>query len=125
MSEDYNVESILLLPQGRKGPKFLAYPNFNLFLKWNDSFIYSVTTAYLATRLNGYPEYLSEQPENILNKEQMIQLQQILSELEFDVGGLDGILGAKTRQAVRSLQILLGLPADSWPTLELLTLLTN
>ncbi len=125
MSEDYNVESILLLPQGRKGPKFLAYPNFNLFLKWNDSFIYSVTTAYLATRLSGYPEYLSEQPENILNKEQMIQLQQILSELEFDVGGLDGILGAKTRQAVRSLQILLGLPADSWPTLELLTLLTN
>ena len=87
--------------------------------------VYSVTTAYLATRLNGYPEYLSEQPENILNKEQMIQLQQILIELEFDVGGLDGILGAKTRQAVRSLQILLGLPADSWPTLELLTLLTN
>ncbi|MEO1746334.1 MAG: peptidoglycan-binding domain-containing protein, partial [Pseudomonadota bacterium] len=32
----------------------------------------------------------------------------------------DGILGAGTRAAVRQEQIRLGLPADSWPTRELL-----
>ena len=34
---------------------------------------------------------------------------------------LDGILGIKSRSAVREMQIKFGLPADSWPTAELLT----
>ena len=124
--EEYKkIKASLILPQGKKGPKFLAYPNFNLFLKWNDSFIYSVTAAYLANRLKGDKEYISEQPEQILNKEEMIKLQFYLSELGLDVGGLDGILGAKTRQAVRNIQLLLGFPADSWPTLELLSALSD
>ena len=55
----------------------------------------------------------------------MVRLQLHLTELGFDVGGVDGILGAKTRQAVRNLQLLLGYPADSWPTLELLNDLDN
>ena len=37
----------------------------------------------------------------------------------YDVGKVDGILGRKTRQSVRSIQIKLGLPADSWPTADL------
>jgi peptidoglycan hydrolase-like protein with peptidoglycan-binding domain len=37
-----------------------------------------------------------------------------------DVGGVDGILGAMTRVAVRKEQQRLGLPADSWPTRQLL-----
>jgi peptidoglycan hydrolase-like protein with peptidoglycan-binding domain len=36
------------------------------------------------------------------------------------VGGIDGILGTNTRDAVRREQIRLGLPADGWPTLNLL-----
>jgi hypothetical protein len=36
------------------------------------------------------------------------------------VGRIDGILGLKSRQAVRDMQIKLKLPADSWPTAELL-----
>ena len=44
----------------------------------------------------------------------------------FDVGKVDGILGAKTRQSVRSVQLEYGFSADSWPTNELLKmLLTN
>ena len=37
-----------------------------------------------------------------------------------DVGGIDGILGRMTRDAVQKEQIRLGLPADAWPTEELL-----
>jgi len=36
------------------------------------------------------------------------------------VGNIDGILGSMTRNAVQAEQIRLGLPADAWPTAELL-----
>ena len=55
----------------------------------------------------------------------MILLQNLLHKRGYDVGKIDGILGAKTRQSVRKLQLLYGLPADSWPNLELIERLTN
>jgi peptidoglycan hydrolase-like protein with peptidoglycan-binding domain len=36
------------------------------------------------------------------------------------VGKIDGILGARTRDAVQAEQKRLGLPADAWPTPGLL-----
>ena len=51
-----NTPSALLLPMGRDGPAFLAYPNFiNVYLDWNNSLIYSTTAGYYATRLGGAP----------------------------------------------------------------------
>ena len=109
----------LLLPQGLKGPKFLAYPNYDIYLKWNDSFIYTVTAAHLASRLGGQKKFLSSKPEKILSVEEMLKLQKILQSMGYDVGKVDGILGRKTRQSVRSIQMKLGFPADSWPTADL------
>ena len=122
-AEDIHTQATLVLPQGWKGPKFLAYPNFDIFMKWNDSFLYSTTAAYFANRINGADPYLSEGPSDILNTYQMVELQEILNALGYDVGKIDGILGAKTRQSVRIIQINLGFPADSWPTIELLNYL--
>ena len=48
------------------------------------------------------------------------ELQQILEKRGYDIGRTDGILGLKSRSAVREMQIKFGLPADSWPTAELL-----
>ncbi len=45
----------LLLPMGRNGPAFLAFPNFEVFLQWNESTVYSATAGYFATRLAGAP----------------------------------------------------------------------
>ncbi len=116
-------QATLLLPQGRKGPKFMVYPNFNVFLEWNNSLVYALAAAYLANRLKNLPVYLSQNPEPILSKSQMMQLQVFLKDLGADVGKVDGILGAKTRQAVRGLQMSIQLPPDSWPTAELLSIL--
>lgn len=113
----------LLLPMGRKGAASLAYPNFDVFLRWNQSLVYSTTAAYLATRLAGAPKAQLGQPEPGLSREQMQRLQQRLTELGYDVGAADGILGAKTRKAVRQEQLRLGLPADAWPTPALLATL--
>ena len=117
---DKNLYSTLLLPQGKNGPAFLAFKNFEVYLKWNDSFIYTVTAAHLAKRLGGAKKYKHNNPSDILDIEQMIKLQNVLRSKGYDVGKVDGILGAKTRQAVRLVQLEFGLSADSWPTKELL-----
>ncbi len=115
-----SLPASLLLPQGRKGPAFLAYPNYNIYLEWNQSFIYTTSAAYFATRLAGAPRYNAGSPDPGLNDAQMKQLQTKLQAQGYDVGKIDGILGAGTRAAVQSVQQKLGMPADAWPTPALL-----
>ncbi|TPW33607.1 lytic murein transglycosylase [Martelella alba] len=114
------LPTALLLPQGRYGPAFLAYPNFNVYLQWNQSFIYTTSVAYFATRFQGAPAYSAGKPEPGLSDAQMKKLQSILAAKGYDVGAIDGILGSGTRDAVRQEQARLGLPADGWPTSALL-----
>lgn len=111
----------LLLPQGRKGPAFLAYPNFSVLFDWNKSFVYVTTAAYFATRLEGAPAFAAGSPEPGLSGDQMADLQRRLAARGYDVGAIDGVLGALTRTAVQKEQIRLGLPADAWPTMALLS----
>jgi lytic murein transglycosylase len=111
----------LLLPMGRFGPAFLAYDNFQAYLKWNASLTYSTTAAYYATRLAGAPAMAKGSgPLAAFTMEQTKELQQYLIRAGHDVGGADGRLGTSTRNAVRAMQIKFGLPADSYPTVELL-----
>ena len=114
------LEAALLLPQGRRGPAFLAYPNFDVLFEWNLSFVYVTTAAYLATRLEGAPVFDAGEPEPGLDAEGMTELQERLVAKGHDVGGVDGILGEMTREAVQAEQERLGLPADAWPTPALL-----
>lgn len=113
----------LILPQGRKGPAFITYPNFNIYLEWNQSFIYTTSAAYFATRFGGAPAYQKGNPEPGLDTDQMMALQTKLQALGHDVGKIDGILGAGTRVAVQKEQQRVGLPADGWPTPALLAAL--
>ena len=118
-----DLPAALILPQGKDGPAFLAYPNFNVFFEWNQSFTYVLTAAYFATRLEGAPAFNAGNPSPALSDEQMRALQRKLAARGHDVGGIDGILGAGTRAAVRAEQARLGLPVDAWPTPELLNAL--
>ncbi len=115
-----NLQASLLLPQGRNGPAFLAYPNYNVFFEWNQSFVYVTTAAYFATRLEGAPVFNPGNPSPPLGEAEMKALQQKLAARGHDVGGIDGILGARTRAAVQAEQARLGFPADAWPTRDLL-----
>ncbi|MES2914143.1 MAG: lytic murein transglycosylase [Pseudomonadota bacterium] len=110
----------ILLPQGRNGPAFLAYPNYRVLFEWNKSFIYVTTAAYFATRIEGADPYATGDPDPALSLDQMIALQEKLAALGHDVGKIDGILGAGTRTAVQKEQVRLGLPADGWPSRTLL-----
>ncbi|MGE6740713.1 lytic murein transglycosylase [Allorhizobium pseudoryzae] len=117
------LPAALVLPQGRKGPAFLTYPNFAIYLEWNKSFIYTTSAAYFATRLSGAPPYLKGNPEPGLDVDQMKALQAKLDAKSHDVGEIDGILGSGTRRAVQREQQRVGMPADGWPTQALLNAL--
>ena len=116
-----NVPVGLHLPMGRNGPAFLTYPNFDVYLEWNKSLVYSTTAAYYASRLAGAPA-LSQgnAPVETLSLADMKELQQLLAKQGFDVGKIDGVIGAATRDAIRTMQVKFGLPADAYPTAELL-----
>ncbi|CDZ36734.1 Lytic murein transglycosylase [Neorhizobium galegae bv. officinalis] len=118
-----NLPAALILPQGRKGPAFLTYPNFSIYLEWNQSFIYTTSAAYFATRLSGAPTYLKGTPDQGLDDTGMKALQTKLEALGHNIGKVDGILGSGTRQAVQKEQARLGQPADGWPTQTLLSAL--
>lgn len=111
----------LVLPMGRTGPAFLAYSNFlQVYLEWNKSFVYAMTAAYLATRIDGQPQMTVRGKIRSLKLEEIKALQEELTRHGHEVGKIDGVLGAKTRMAVREGQRKLGLPADGYPTAELL-----
>ena len=116
-----NLASSVLLPMGRNGPAFMAYANFAAYTEWNNSLIYSTTAGYLATRIAGAaPMRKPAQPVAQLPFNELKQLQQLLVQAGFNVGKVDGVLGQQSRAAVKAMQIKYGLPADSWPTAELL-----
>jgi len=117
---DSGLQAAIILPQGMGGPAFIAYPNFDVFFEWNQSFTYVTTAAYFATRLEGAPRVDPGSPPPGLGQAEMKALQQKLVARGYDVGDIDGILGAGTRAAVRQEQSRLGLPEDGWPTAELL-----
>ena len=111
----------LLLPMGRLGPAFLAYENFQAFLAWNESMVYSTTAAYYATRLAGAPAVQrGRSPPPTLSAQQITELQRLLAKQGHDPGKIDGKLGGQTRKAVKQAQIKFRMPADSYPTAELL-----
>jgi lytic murein transglycosylase len=118
--KDNGLRAGLVLPMGHKGPAFLSYDNYDVYFEWNQSFIYTLTAAHLASRLAGDPAFDRRHPEEGLVGDTMKLLQQKLANLGHDVGKIDGVLGVSTREAVRKEQMRLGLPVDGWPTPALL-----
>ena len=121
------LPAALLLPMGKDGPAFLAYPNFTkAYMKWNESLVYSTTAAYLATRIAGAPVVSPGRAQvHVPSYEQVVALQNFLASKGYDVGKADGKIGAGTRAAVKAEQKKIGWPADSYPTPEFIAKLTG
>jgi hypothetical protein len=116
-----DMPASLLLPMGRTGPAFLAYANFAAYTEWNNSLIYSTTAGYLAARIAGAPPmHRPATPVAQLPFNELREMQQLLVKAGFNVGKVDGVMGQQSRIAVKAMQVKYGLPADSWPTAELL-----
>lgn len=119
-----DLPASLVLPMGRNGPAFLAYSNFDVYTQWNQSLTYALTAAHLAARMAGAPNLArTDGGVTSLTYEEIKEVQSLLKRRGYDVGEIDGKLGANTRKAVKEMQMKFGLPADSYPTADLLTAL--
>ncbi|MDP2819400.1 MAG: lytic murein transglycosylase [Polaromonas sp.] len=116
------TDAALLLPAGARGPAFLVGPNFRTILRYNNSTSYALAVGLLAQALGGGPQVQTAWPRDLqaLSRSQLLTLQTALNSRGFDSGTPDGMVGPATRTAVRRYQRSVGLPADGYPTLELL-----
>jgi membrane-bound lytic murein transglycosylase B len=104
----------IVLPQGYSGPAFMVFDNFDAIMEWNRSLSYALTTAQLADRLDGSDELAGTLEETAVSREQMMALQQVLNDMGYDAGEVDGIAGSRTESAIRAYQRAQRLPADGY-----------
>ena len=110
------LEASLLVPAGHKGPAFLAYRNFDIIMRWNNSEFYAIAVGYLADRILGQAPLSKKLPTlEDYSVADMQKLQESLNTLGFDVGEADGILGPATRKGIRGFQVKHQLIADGFP----------
>lgn len=112
----------VFLPSGHRGPAFIVMDNFRTVLAYNASTSYSLAVNLLADRFKGRGEIEGAWPrgDRPLGRHERHELQRLLTAKGHDTGGVDGIIGYNTRKAVRAYQASIGLPADGYPTHELL-----
>lgn len=116
------ADGTILLPAGARGPAFLVGPNFRAILRYNNSTSYALAVGLLAQRLADGPGVQAPWPRDLpaLSRSQLMALQTALNERGFASGTPDGMMGPATRDGLRRYQRSVGLPADGYPTLELL-----
>ena len=116
--DDGNV----LLPAGARGPAFLVGPNFRAILRYNNSTSYALAVGLLSQRLAGGPVVQAAWPRDLqpLSRSQLVAMQTSLNQQGFASGTPDGMMGPATRDGLRRYQQSVGLPADGYPTVELL-----
>ena len=115
-------DGAILMPAGVRGPAFLVGPNFRTILRYNNSTSYALAVSLLAQRIAGGPGVQGAWPRELqpLSRDQLRALQAALNDRGFPAGAADGQLGPATRQALRAWQRGQGLPADGYPTPDIL-----
>lgn len=115
-------DAAILLPAGARGPAFLVGNNFRTILRYNNATSYALAVNLLAQRLAGGAAVQATWPRALqpLSRSQVLALQKALNAQGFDCGTPDGLAGPATQRALRRYQTSLGLPADGFPTLDLL-----
>ena len=111
----------LLLPMGRNGPAFLAYQNFQVYLA-----VELVAGLFDHRRLSRDAarrrrrRSAAATAATCSTRAGVKEVQTLLKKRGYDVGKIDGVVGLQTRAAIKAMQIKFGLPADSYPSPELL-----
>ncbi|MGA0543908.1 lytic murein transglycosylase [Brevundimonas sp. VNH65] len=113
-------DGVILLPQGARGPAFLALPNHYVIRRYNNSVSYALAIGLIADGVEGRPGLVATWPNDApLSRDQRIGAQAALNRMGYDTGGVDGVIGANTRAALRHWQAANGRLADGYLTAAL------
>ena len=112
----------LIVPAGASGPAFLMINNFYVIKRYNNATAYALAVGHLADRLMGFGPIQQSWPtdEQPLARSERKELQQLLADMGFLRGKIDGIIGPQTRGAVRDFQRSVDLVPDGFATKRLL-----
>ena len=127
LSVNNRIKGSIILPSGIKGPAFLVFHNFRIIREWNKSMNYALTVGHLSDRLMGQRKLVGKAPkgEKPLTRKQALSLQRNLKILGFYKNKVDGMVGLKSRNAIREYQKSKGIPADGYPSSELILQIQN
>ena len=117
-----DARAYLLIPGGARGPAFLMLQNFRVIMKYNPAEAYALAIGYLADRLRGGGPFVQAWPrdERVLSLDERYEMQQLLTRRGFDTGEPDGLLGPRTRLAIRNFQASIGQIPDGFASSGLL-----
>jgi membrane-bound lytic murein transglycosylase B len=112
----------LIVPAGASGPAFLMINNFYVIKRYNNATAYALAVGHLADRLMGFGPIQQSWPtdEQPLARSERKELQQLLADMGFLRGKIDGIIGPQTQAAVRDFQRSVDLVPDGFATKRLL-----
>ena len=117
-----DIEGSIIVPAGVKGPAFLGYNNYRTIMVWNRSTFYAISVGHLADRFLGASAiaHMPDTEEKALARVDVMELQSLLNLMGFDAGAPDGVLGSRTRNAVRDYQLKNSLAADGYASMSFL-----
>jgi lytic murein transglycosylase len=101
----------LLLPAGAEGPAFIVFRNFDAIYSYNAAESYALAIAHLSDRLAGAGPFSAPWPTDDpgLSRKDRRALQALLLARGHDIGEIDGMIGARSREAIRAEEQRLGL----------------
>jgi hypothetical protein len=100
----------LLTLAGPTGPAFLVFRNFDAIYSYNAAESYGLAIAHLSDRLRGAGPFATAWPTDDpgISRAERRELQGLLILRGHDIGAVDGMLGDKSRAAIRIEQARLG-----------------
>jgi len=109
-----NTPAALLLPAGENGPAFLVFKNFNAVFSYNAAESYALSILHLSDRMQGGGRFMTSWPTDDagISRAERREVQQRLIDRGFDIGEVDGMIGSKTREAIKQFQQQKGLTPD-------------
>ena len=104
------------------GVRFTVTRNFNVLKTYNNSDLYAIGVGHLADRLGGAGPLQGSFPRdaNGLSKEDRLTIQRALSSRGYDIGTIDGVIGAKTEAAISDFQRAQGLTVTGTASTDVL-----
>ncbi|MEM7722863.1 MAG: lytic murein transglycosylase [Pseudomonadota bacterium] len=114
--------SSILLPAGSQGVALIIFDNFHVIERYNPADAYVIAVGHLSDRITGGPAFQAGWPrgDRALTRAEREELQRRLTRAGFSTGGIDGIVGPNTLDAVRRYQASIGVVPDGYASLSVL-----